>query len=145
MKFCNLLSGVFACLALTTVASAYADTKPDVEVLLFTDRANQFVDDGGYPVIYLDEVLRIEDQLTQAISHFNLSENMDPKEMEAVKTQLAQVMDEQALMDAYAGLSLAWSLNITHIPAIVSRAPGNTGMITYGEYDVPYSMEKIRQ
>lgn len=145
MKFRNLLSGIFAGLALTTVASAYADTKPDVEVLLFTDRANPFVDDGGYPVIYLDEVLRIEDQLTQAISHFDLSENMDPRELEAVKAQLAQVMDEQALLDAYAGLSLAWSLNITHIPAIVSRAAGNTGMITYGEYDVPYSMEKIRQ
>ena len=123
---------------------AYAADKPDMQVLLFTDRSNEFTDDGGYPVIYLDEVLRIEEELTQAISHFDLSENMKPEELDKVRNQLRRVLDEQALLDAYAGLSLAWSLNVTHIPAIVTRIQGERYLVSYGEYDVPISLVRIR-
>ena len=144
MSVRNLMCSVLTCMAMLIGTSAHATDEPEMQVLLFTDRANEFTDDGGYPVIYLDEVLRIEEELTQAISHFDLSENMDSEGLEAVKNQLAQVMDEQVLLDAYAGLSLAWSLNVTHIPAIVTRLQGERSLVSYGEYDVPNSLVRIR-
>ncbi len=144
MSVRNLMCSVLTCMAMLIGTSAHATDEPEMQVLLFTDRANEFTDDGGYPVIYLDEVLRIEGELTQAISHFDLSENMDSEGLEAVKNQLAQVMDEQVLLDAYAGLSLAWSLNVTHIPAIVTRLQDERTLVSYGEYDVPNSLVRIR-
>ncbi len=144
MSVRNLMCSVLTCMAMLIGTSAHATDEPEMQVLLFTDRANEFTDDGGYPVIYLDEVLRIEEELTQAISHFDLSENMNSEGLEAVKNQLAQVMDEQVLLDAYAGLSLAWSLNVTHIPAIVTRLQGERPLVSYGEYDVPNSLVRIR-
>lgn len=144
MSVRNLMCSVLTCMAMLIGTSAHASDEPEMQVLLFTDRANEFTDDGGYPVIYLDEVLRIEEELTQAISHFDLSENMDSEGLEAVKNQLAQVMDEQVLLDAYAGLSLAWSLNVTHIPAIVTRLQDERTLVSYGEYDVPNSLVRIR-
>lgn len=144
MNVRNLLCTALTCMAMLMGASAHATNQPDIQILLFTDRANEFTDDGGYPVIYLDEVLRIEEELTQAISHFELSENMAPEDMETIKTQLNQVIDEQALLDAYAGLSLAWSLNITHVPAIVTRIQGERTLVSYGEYDVPDSLVRVR-
>ena len=144
MSVRNLMCSVLTCMAMLIGTSAHATDEPEMQVLLFTDRANEFTDDGGYPVIYLDEVLRIEEELTQAISHFDLSENMNSEGLEAVKNQLAQVMDEQVLLDAYAGLSLAWSLNVTHIPAIVTRLQDERTLVSYGEYDVPNSLVRIR-
>ena len=144
MSVRNLMCSVLTCVAMLIGTFAYAADKPDMQVLLFTDRSNEFTDDGGYPVIYLDEVLRIEEELTQAISHFDLSENMKPEELDKVRNQLRRVLDEQALLDAYAGLSLAWSLNVTHIPAIVTRLQGERSLVSYGEYDVPHSLVRIR-
>ena len=144
MSLRNLMRNVLTCVAMLIGTSAHATDKPDIQVLLFTDRANEFTDDGGYPVIYLDEVLRIEKELTQAVSHFDLSENMKPEELDKVRNQLRRVLDEQALLDAYAGLSLAWSLNVTHIPAIVTRIQGERYLVSYGEYDVPISLVRIR-
>lgn len=144
MSVRNLMCSVLTCMAMLIGTSAHATDEPEMQVLLFTDRANEFTDDGGYPVIYLDEVLRIEEELTQVISHFDLSENMNSEGLEAVKNQLAQVMDEQVLLDAYAGLSLAWSLNVTHIPAIVTRLQDERTLVSYGEYDVPNSLVRIR-
>lgn len=144
MSIRNLMCNVLTCVAMLIGTSAHATDKPDIQVLLFTDRANEFTDDGGYPVIYLDEVLRIEKELTQAVSHFDLSENMKPEELDKVRNQLRRVLDEQALLDAYAGLSLAWSLNVTHIPAIVTRIQGERYLVSYGEYDVPISLVRIR-
>jgi|SRR5690554_1093722 integrating conjugative element protein (TIGR03757 family) len=144
MSIRNLMRNVLTCVAMLIGTFAYAADKPDMQVLLFTDRSNEFTDDGGYPVIYLDEVLRIEEELTQAISHFDLSENMKPEELDKVRNQLRRVLDEQALLDAYAGLSLAWSLNVTHIPAIVTRIQGERYLVSYGEYDVPISLVRIR-
>ena len=144
MSIRNLMCNVLTCVAMLIGTFAYAADKPDMQVLLFTDRSNEFTDDGGYPVIYLDEVLRIEEELTQAISHFDLSENMKPEELDKVRNQLRRVLDEQALLDAYAGLSLAWSLNVTHIPAIVTRIQGERYLVSYGEYDVPISLVRIR-
>lgn len=144
MSIRNLMRNVLTCVAMLIGTFAYAADKPDMQVLLFTDRSNEFTDDGGYPVIYLDEVLRIEEELTQAISHFDLSENMKPEELDKVRNQLRRVLDEQALLDAYAGLSLAWSLNVTHIPAIVTRIQGERYLMSYGEYDVPISLVRIR-
>ena len=144
MSIRNLMCNVLTCVAMLIGTFAYAAGKPDMQVLLFTDRSNEFTDDGGYPVIYLDEVLRIEKELTQAVSHFDLSENMKPEELDKVRNQLRRVLDEQALLDAYAGLSLAWSLNDTHIPAIVTRIQGERYLVSYGEYDVPISLVRIR-
>ena len=144
MSIRNLMCNVLTCVAMFIGTFAYAADKPDMQVLLFTDRSNEFTDDGGYPVIYLDEVLRIEKELTQAVSHFDLSENMKPEELDKVRNQLRRVLDEQALLDAYAGLSLAWSLNVTHIPAIVTRIQGERYLVSYGEYDVPISLVRIR-
>ena len=144
MSIRNLMRNVLTCVAMLIGTSAHATDKPDIQVLLFTDRANEFTDDGGYPVIYLDEVLRIEKELTQAVSHFDLSENMKPEELDKVRNQLRRVLDEQALLDAYAGLSLAWSLNVTHIPAIVTRIQGERYLVSYGEYDAPISLVRIR-
>lgn len=144
MSIRNLMRNVLTCVAMLIGTSAHATDKPDIQVLLFTDRANEFTDDGGYPVIYLDEVLWIEKELTQAVSHFDLSENMKPEELDKVRNQLRRVLDEQALLDAYAGLSLAWSLNVTHIPAIVTRIQGERYLVSYGEYDVPISLVRIR-
>lgn len=144
MRVRNLMCNVFICVAMLIGTFTHATDKPDIQVLLFTDRANEFADDGGYPVIYLDEVLRIEEELTQTISHFNLSENMEFEDLEAVRSQLSRTLDEQAILDAYAGLSLAWSLNITHIPAIVTRLHGERTLVSYGEYNVPDSLVRIR-
>ena len=124
MSIRNLMRNVLTCVAMLIGTFAYAADKPDMQVLLFTDRSNEFTDDGGYPVIYLD--------------------SMKSEDFEAVRNQLSRVMDEQALLDAYAGLSLAWSLNVTHIPAIVTRLQGERSLVSYGEYDVPSSLVRIR-
>lgn len=140
----NLVHNFLVCMAMLIGTLAHATDRPDMQVLLFTDRAHEFTDDGGYPVIYLDEVLRIEEELTQTVSHFNLSENMEPEDVEEIRNELSKVVDEQRLLDAYAGLSLAWSLNITHIPAIVTRLQGERTLVSYGEYNVPDSLVRIR-
>lgn len=110
------------------------------EVFLFTDSANQFTGNDGYTVIYLDEVLQIEDQLTQSLSNLDLTEDMTPEQLQVVQQRLSSTLDEQALLDAYAGLALAWSMNITHVPAVVSN-----GYVVYGEKDVSKALARTRQ
>lgn len=129
-----LYSVLFACVSIIS-GSALAETN---EVFLFTDSANQFTNKNGYKVIYLDEVQQIEDQLTQSLSGLELTENMTPEQLEAVQRRLSSTLDEQTLLDAYAGLSLAWSMNITHIPAVVSN-----GYVIYGEKNVSQALERI--
>lgn len=126
----------FACVSIIS-GSALAEEN---EVLLFADSVNQFINKEGYKVIYLDEVQRIEDQLTQSLSGFELTEDMTSEQLEAVQQRLSSSLDEQALLDAYAGLALAWSMNITHIPAVVFN-----GYVVYGEKNVSQALERIRQ
>jgi len=105
-------------------------------VQVFTDRTHP-VQLGGLdiPVIYLDEVERLEAALSEGLS-------ADPEQAEKQALALLHSAKGQQLqrelLDAYAGLAQAWSLGITHVPAVVEG-----GHVVYGETDIARAVKRI--
>jgi len=103
---------------------------------VFTDRKNP-VQRGGLdvPVFYLDEVERLENALSEG-----LSSNPEHAEKQA-QTLLHSAKGQQLqreLEGAYARLAQAWSLGITHAPAVVMD-----GHVVYGETDIARAVKMI--
>lgn len=109
--------------------------------MLFTDSQNPFTNAEGHAVVYLDRVKTTEEQLSELLV-------INPKapDIQAAKQQLSTFLTssegqfvQQELLDAYAGLASAWSLGITHVPAVAAN-----GYVVYGEPDVLKAQQLIR-
>lgn len=109
-------------------------------VVLITDRAHPFTDTAGHPVIYLDEVERIERELSVGIDAFVTSGDVTPQQLEAVQRHVKQNLAGHDILGAYADLSMAWSLGVTHIPAVVSD-----GKVVYGVADASQALDILQR
>lgn len=110
------------------------------DVLVFTDIKHPLVNDGGHSIIYLDEVIRVERELSESISGIDIKIDTDgqitPEQLNLVRQQVRQGLKKHNIADAYAGLSMAWSLGITHIPAVVYN-----GKVVYGISDIDAALQ----
>jgi len=124
-------SALLAGLALLFGSAALAEP-----VQVFTDRAHPLQLGGlDVPVIYLDEVQRLENALSKGLS-------ADPEQAEKQALALLHSAKGQQLqrelLDAYAALAQAWSLGITHVPAVLMD-----GHVVYGETDIARAVKRI--
>jgi len=105
-------------------------------VQVFTDRKHP-VQRGGLdvPVIYLDEVERLENALSEGLS--SNSEQAEKQALALLHSVKGQQLQRE-LLDAYATLARAWSLGVTHVPAVVMD-----GHVVYGEADIAHAVKRI--
>jgi len=129
----------FCCLhaALAGLGLLFCSAALAEPVQVFTDRAHPLQLAGSSPVqvIYLDEVQRLENALSEGLS-------ADPEQAEKQALALLHSTKGQPLQreleGAYAALARAWSLGITHVPAVVMD-----GHVVYGETDIARALKRI--
>ncbi len=107
------------------------------DVVVVTDSHHPVKTMGGERLIALDEAHRIEAELSAELP-------ADPKQAAAiVKRRLNQggADLQRRLASAYQGVTEAWSLGITSLPAVV----GDQRYVVYGEPDVARAVARIEQ
>jgi len=106
-------------------------------VQVFTDRAHplQLTASSQAQVIYLDEVQRLENALSEGLS--SNPEQAEKQALALLHSAKGQQLQRE-LLDAYAALAQAWSLGITHVPAVVEG-----GHVVYGETDIARAVKRI--
>jgi len=105
-------------------------------VQVFTDRAHPVLPGAqDVTVIYLDEVERLENLLSEGLS----ADPVQAEQQALARLHSAEGQQTQsALESAYAGLAQAWRLGITHVPAVVEG-----GHVVYGEADIAKAVKRI--
>jgi len=106
-------------------------------VQVFTDQAHP-IQVTGYSqaqVIYLDEVKRLQAVLSEGLS--TDSAKAEQQALALLHSAKGQQLQRE-LESAYAGLAQAWSLGITHVPAVVEG-----GHVVYGETDIARAVQQI--
>lgn len=124
-----------SCLLATAVAAMAHAEAADVRV--FTDRHHAVEAPVGIHVVKLDAPARIEAELA-----VNLP--ADPAQAAAIVRQRLQdggTPLQQRLADAYQGVTDAWSLGVTKIPAVVV----DRRYVVYGETDVSRALARIEE
>ena len=119
-------------MALTMMAHAAA-----ANVRVFTDRHHAIEAPAGVYVVELDAPARIEAELAADLP-------ADPAQAAAIVRQRLQdggTPLQQRLADAYQGVTDAWSLGVTKIPAVVV----DRRYVVYGETDVPRALARIEE
>lgn len=129
----------------TLIASIFAmplavSAQSTGEVYLITDSTTQFTDDAGYSVIYLDRVTQIERHLSEGVNDIVTTNPITPEQMEQVKHHVRARLSEREIIDAYAGISKAWSLGVTHIPAVVMD-----NSVVYGISDATTALNLLKE
>ncbi|QHF44047.1 integrating conjugative element protein [Pseudomonas sp. S35] len=107
------------------------------DVLVITDSRHPVRAMGGEQLIELDEAPRIEAELSAALP-------ADPEQATAIaKRRMDQggVDLQRRIALAYQGVTDAWSLGITTIPAVVV----DRRYVVYGEPDVARAVARIEQ
>jgi len=106
-------------------------------VQVFTDSAHplQLAGSRQAQVIYLDEVERLEAALSEGLA--SNPEQAEKQALALLHSAKGQQLQRE-LLDAYAGLAQAWSLGITHVPAVLMD-----GHVVYGETDVARAVKRI--
>ncbi|ACL73935.1 MAG: TIGR03757 family integrating conjugative element protein [Gammaproteobacteria bacterium] len=107
------------------------------DVRVFTDRHHAVEAPVGIHVVKLDAPARIEAELA-----VNLP--ADPAQAAVIVRQRLQdggTPLQQRLADAYQGVTDAWSLGITRIPAVVV----DRRYVVYGETDVSRALARIEE
>ncbi len=107
------------------------------DVVVVTDSHHPVKTMGGERLIALDEAHRIEAELSAELP-------ADPKQAAAiVKRRLNQggADLQRRLASAYQGVTEAWSLGITSLPAVVV----DQRYVVYGEPDVARAVARIEQ
>ena len=123
---------VCALCALAAATSVLAD-----EVRAFTDRNHPIEARGGVRVVELDAAARIESSLAADLPS-------DPAESATIVQQrLKDGGDalQRRLADAYQGVTDAWSLGVTKIPAVVV----DHRYVVYGETNVSRALARIEE
>jgi len=131
-------AGFFCCsAALAGSALLFCSSALAEPIQVFTDRAHplQFAGVTHASVIYLDEVERLEGVLSEGLSR---NPGQAEKQALALLHSAKGQQLQRELLDAYAALAQAWSLGITHIPAVVME-----GYVVYGETDVAHAVQQI--
>ena len=125
-------------LALVAICSlAIAANAPAADIWVFTDHQHPVVAGAGVRVIELDAPGRLASELGANLP-------ADPRKAAALFQQrLATVGAElrQRLITAYQGITDAWSLGITKIPAVVV----DQKFVIYGEPDVERAVAQIER
>ncbi|MFA5521063.1 MAG: TIGR03757 family integrating conjugative element protein [Castellaniella sp.] len=130
----RILGLPFALLAALTALSASAFA---ADVLVVTDSRHPVKTMGGERLIELDEARRIEAELSAELP-------AAPEQAAAiVKRRLSSggADLQRRVASAYQGVTDAWSLGITSIPAVVV----DQRYVVYGELDVARAVARIEQ
>ncbi len=116
---------------------AFSPATLATDVLVITDSRHPVRTMGGERLIELDEAPRIEAELSAALP-------ADPDQATAIaRRRLNQggADLQHRIASAYQGVTDAWSLGITSIPAIVV----DRRYVVYGEPDVARAIARIEQ
>lgn len=119
-------------MALTMMAHAAA-----ADVRVFTDRHHAIEAPAGVYVVELDAPAHIEEELAANLP-------ADPAQAAAIVRQRLQdggAPLQRRLADAYQGVTDAWSLGVTKIPAVVV----DRRYVVYGETDVSRALARIEE
>ncbi|AJD49306.1 hypothetical protein S7S_14470 [Isoalcanivorax pacificus W11-5] len=121
-------------LAMAAAAMAHAAA---ADVRVFTDRHHAVEVPAGIHVVELDAPARIEAELAANLP-------ADPAQAAAIVRQ--RLHDggaplQRRLADAYQGVTDAWSLGVTRIPAVVV----DRRYVVYGETDVSRALARIEE
>lgn len=126
---------IAATAALTTVALAAPAHALDADIVVFTDRHHPVLAPTGVRVVHLDAAQHLKTRLNN-----NLPKDSD--QAAAIARQRLQDGGEhlqKQLALAYQGLVHAWSLGVTHIPAVVV----DRQYVVYGDPDVSRALIDI--
>ncbi|MBN9426877.1 MAG: TIGR03757 family integrating conjugative element protein, partial [Burkholderiales bacterium] len=107
------------------------------DVVVITDSRHPVKTMGGERLIELDEALRIEAKLSEQLP-------ADPERATAIVKQLLSQGGadlQRRIATAYQGVTDAWSLGITSIPAVVV----DQRYVVYGEPDVARAVSRVAQ
>ncbi|AGI07489.1 Conserved hypothetical protein [Xanthomonas citri pv. citri] len=116
---------------------AFSPATLATDVLVITDSRHPVRTMGGERLIELDEAPRIEAELSAALP-------ADPDQATAIaRRRLNQggADLQHRIASAYQGVTDAWSLGITSIPAVVV----DRRYVVYGEPDVARAIARIEQ
>ena len=116
---------------------AFSPATLATDVLVITDSCHPVRTMGGERLIELDEAPRIEAELSAALP-------ADPDQATAIaRRRLNQggADLQHRIASAYQGVTDAWSLGITSIPAVVV----DRRYVVYGEPDVARAIARIEQ
>lgn len=107
------------------------------DVVVVTDSRHPVKTMGGERLIELDEAPRLEAELSRELP-------TDPEQATAIaKSRLSQggVDLQRRIASAYQGVTDAWSLGVTSLPAVVV----DRRYVVYGEPDVARAVARIAQ
>jgi len=107
------------------------------DVRVFTDRHHAVEAPAGIHVVELDAPARIEAELAANLP-------ADPAQAAAIVRQRLQdggTPLQRRLADAYQGVTDAWSLGVTKVPAVVV----DRRYVVYGETDVSRALARIEE
>lgn len=123
--------------ALPAALAVFSPTTYAADVLVITDRHHPVRTMGGERLIELDEAVRIEAELAAGLP-------ADPEQAAAeARRRLNQGGAEfqRRIAAAWQSVIDAWSLGITHLPAVVVDAR----YVVYGEPDVARAVARINR
>ncbi|MCW3662513.1 TIGR03757 family integrating conjugative element protein [Pseudomonas aeruginosa] len=123
--------------ALPAALAVFSPATFAADVVVVTDSHHPVKTMGGERLIELDEARRIETELSGKLP-------TDPEQaMAIVKRRLSSGGAElqRRIASAYQGVTDAWSLGVTSIPAIVV----DQRYVVYGEPDVARAVARIEQ
>ncbi|MGK2925687.1 MAG: TIGR03757 family integrating conjugative element protein [Lysobacterales bacterium] len=121
-------------LAAMSIAISHA---AEADVRVFTDRHHAIEAPAGINVVELDAPAHIEAELAANLP-------ADPAQAAAIVRQRLQdggTSLQRRLADAYQGVTDAWSLGVTKIPAVVV----DRRYVVYGETDVSRALARIEE
>ncbi|WP_454693402.1 TIGR03757 family integrating conjugative element protein [Achromobacter aegrifaciens] len=123
--------------ALPAALAVFSPATFAADVLVVTDSRHSVKTMGGERLIELDEAHRIEAELSAELP-------ADPEQATAIaKRRLSSSGAglQRRIASAYQGVTDAWSLGITSIPAVVV----DQRYVVYGEPDVARAVARIEQ
>ena len=123
--------------ALPTSLAVFSPATFAADVVVVTDSRHPVKTMGGERLIELDEALRIEAKLSEQLP-------ADPERATAIVKQLLSQGGadlQRRIATAYQGVTDAWSLGITSIPAVVV----DQRYVVYGEPDVARAVSRVAQ
>ena len=123
--------------ALPAVLAVFSPATFAADVVVVTDSRHSVKTMGGERLIELDEAPRIEAELSAELP-------TDPEQATAiVKRRLSSggADLQRRIASAYQGVTDAWSLGITSLPAVVV----DRRYVVYGEPDVARAVARIEQ
>ncbi|MFB9114136.1 TIGR03757 family integrating conjugative element protein [Xanthomonas arboricola pv. corylina] len=137
LRFAPGLRALGLAVVLPASLVAFSPATLATDVLVITDSRHPVRTMGGERLIELDEAPRIEAELSAALP-------ADPDQATAIARRRLNQSGadlQHRIASAYQGVTDAWSLGITSIPAVVV----DRRYVVYGEPDVARAIARIEQ